>query len=311
MSTINSTKFNESPALVKDNLTSEHHSVKDNFLFSNKNHKRKYVFQVYENYVEFTPPPIRFSQKNYTCSPRGTITTFTPRSRFRLFALLGKLKKIDNLNSIFVTLTYHYGYKGEEKKAQKDLHLFLARVRLFDPEIQYIWRIEFQKRGAPHFHFIILPGKNIKDLGHVKYSNHLNIVWHSIADPDSKAHAKYGFKVVAITDYLKACAYLSKYIAKLSDNFAGCLNSKHWGNSRDLPIFEYENITCIKERASVIIESIRKWLLRNGKQAYASPVFFNTDRPQGIFISKTEFETILLSVSGTMCDFNEGPDGFY
>jgi len=310
MSTINSTKFNESPALVKENLTDDHQSVKGNFLFSNKNHKRKYVFEIYENYVSYTPPTRSPFFKNYVGSHRGEIKTFSPRSRFRLFVLLGKMDHVDNLQAIFVTLTYHYGYRGEERKAQIDFHNYLTRLRLYDPDVQYIWRIELQKRNAPHFHMIILPGKHHAYFGDNKYVASLNILWHTISDPTSRAHEKYGFKVVPITNYTKACAYLSKYIAKYDVNSPSSGSYKHWGNSRNLPISEPSSHTCIRENAYLVIEEIRRWLLKNGKSKYSSEEYFNIHRPQGIFINISDFENILRIVSTQTCVFKDGPDGF-
>lgn len=271
-------------------------SCQEKSFFSNKYHKRYYSFKVYENCVEFNPPVSNNPTSTCKIKKRGRIFTFTKRSRFRLFRILSKIDSIDERNCMFFTLTYHYGFKKSPEKFQLDLHNFLTRVRLFDPGCQYIWRLEFQKRGAPHFHFIFFPNNIYSYSDHKKYIKNLSKIWHSISDPDSKAHSKYGFKLDMINNYSKACAYLSKYIAKVNDSFVCHVGFKHYGNSHNLPCHCFSDINCSVEVARVVIEKLRKWLVKKGKNSYIYDVYFNIDRPQTIFIHNIEFDSIFSSI---------------
>jgi hypothetical protein len=62
-------------------------------------------------------------------------------------------------------------------------------------------------------------------------SNH----WHSIADPTSDAHAKYGFQCSHITNYRHACSYVAKYVAKVSDEREFPYTGRRWAASYNLP----------------------------------------------------------------------------
>jgi len=298
------------PPVCNQNISEAHPGSQGESLFSIKNHKRSYVFKVYDNYVEFTPPTGTTDTHFTHESKRGIIKSFSPRSRFRLFALLAKIKDIKSSNAIFVTLTYHYGFKGDDRAAQKDLHNFLSRLRNFDNNVQYIWRLEYQDRGAPHFHFILFPGSSYNSNDHEKYVSSLSLLWHNIADPTSNAHAKYGFKECKITNYRKACAYLSKYIAKLPRFNPDVLSAKQWGNSRDLPIV-FESIHfCNEQYAMSVIEELRRWFAKNGKERYCTPEYFNVTRPQGVFISKDDFSKLLESMTYKVCVSDCIPLGF-
>ena len=293
MKTLPDSPTAQSPApSLSDNKTHQTPSVKGNSSFSYKNHKRNCTFRVYENYVEYSPPKYSYMKTNYVIPKRGLIKSFSKRSRFRLFAVLSKIDRIHDRNVLFITLTYHENYTSSAFKAQTDLHNFLTQLRTFDRGVQYIWRLEYQKRGAPHFHMILFPGASYQKLTRSAYNLTLKSKWHLIADPNSRAHAKYGFDVVEISDYRKACAYLSKYLAKVPDSDADIVRGKQWGCSRDLPMLKYQEVTCRREIAEQIINRIRKWLFSQGKDAYASDEYFNADRPQGVFMHHAFFAGI-------------------
>lgn len=275
----------------------------ENSSFSIKNHKRKYVFKIYDNFVEFTPPPVSSTPFPRKHSTRSTIKTFSSRSRFRLFSLLAKIDRIHTRNALFVTLTYHNNYTDFDRKGQVDFHNFLTQYRNYDPGVQYIWRIELQKRGAPHFHLIIFPGLKYNPKKVSKYKRHFNLLWHNVADKDSSSHLKYGCDFVKIHNYRKACAYLSKYIAKVADCGTNDVHGKHWGNSRNLPTVCLNEFTCIRPMAQEIIKRLRLWLLEKGKNNYESDKFFNIHRPQSIFISIDEFEQLRKGI-GKVVNFD-------
>lgn len=56
--------------------------------------------------------------------------------------------------SSFVTLTYPNNYPKDGKSVKKDLNLFLTKMRQRFSGLDYFWFLEFQKRGAPHFHLL-------------------------------------------------------------------------------------------------------------------------------------------------------------
>lgn len=81
---------------------------------------------------------------------RGRIVGFSKASRRRL---LRKLARLDNTRPKFVTLTYPGDYP-DPQTAKKHLRAFLQRIRRRASEASAVWRLEYQDRGAPHFHIL-------------------------------------------------------------------------------------------------------------------------------------------------------------
>lgn len=122
----------------------------------------------------------------------------------------------------FVTLTYH----RPAPEWQQQFAAFLQELRRRG--IRYLWRLELQKRGAPHWHLILwCPPSAVQPL---------RGAWHRIAANGSRRHIQYGFHVRKVESYRAACAYVSKYVSKVSSDSPHQLTGhRHWGASRSLP----------------------------------------------------------------------------
>lgn len=90
-------------------------------------------------------------------STRGDVTVFSKRSRHRILKMFSKLSW-KGRKAIFVTLTYPEAYP-DPHTAKRHLRAFLKRVYRLVGKRANVWRLEFQERGAPHFHilFVDLP----------------------------------------------------------------------------------------------------------------------------------------------------------
>jgi len=143
--------------------------------------------------------------------------------------------------SVFTTLTYHNDWEGRDPR--KDIDVFLKRQRRRHPALAYIWRLEPQKRLAPHFHFILFfpDGVTEKELDQMKMD------WHEIVAPDSPYHALYGARVEKVLSGMDGItAYLAKYASKIQEEEGSALpdwhRGRYWAASRNLPIGEVETI---------------------------------------------------------------------
>lgn len=81
---------------------------------------------------------------------RGEVNGFSRESRTRL---LRKIARLRPGRTTFLTLTYPKRFPGP-KEAKMHLRALLERLRRRFPEMSAIWRMEFQDRGAPHFHLL-------------------------------------------------------------------------------------------------------------------------------------------------------------
>ncbi|MBA7577309.1 hypothetical protein ES708_19158 [subsurface metagenome] len=255
-------------------------------------------FDSFPHCLEFHPVVPNYIGKSNNHSPRGKITHFSKRARFRLFHLLSKIDDKLEFKPIFCTLTYHYGHENTKDTTKSQLHHFLTRLRQADPRVQLFWRIELQKRGAPHYHLIIFPGTNIYSGKKGSYDTFISLIWHEIADPKSYRHKQYGCKIIKINSYSQACSYMSKYIAKQQDINSEPVEGKHWGCSRNLPIKMLAHVEMTRKMTIAYIERIRRWLMENGREKYADPHYLNYYTQFTVFIDYDVAEQLLSDISG-------------
>ena len=141
---------------------------------------------------------------------RGAIHSFSSRSRKRMMDALAQWKLAGK--AFFITLTYHEGYGDDFKRWKSDMDKFLKRFHRKFPGVSGIWRLEFQQRGAPHYHMLI-SGVNADYAEMVKF---VTTAWAEIAHQESEHKGKYATNVRSIVSRRHAMHYASKYMGKES-----------------------------------------------------------------------------------------------
>jgi hypothetical protein len=116
--------------------------------------------------VEITPQMLTIKKKMYLPPAhksynRSSITNYSMKSRKRFFeALLTMDWEKISVNTIReLTLTYPAIYPKDGVVLKSQFDAFAKRLKRFGSEygqIAFAWKLEFQKRGAPHFHLIII-----------------------------------------------------------------------------------------------------------------------------------------------------------
>jgi hypothetical protein len=82
---------------------------------------------------------------------RGEITEFSRKSRQRLaFIASNTLVEFTTM----ITLTYPGEFESNGQVVKGHLRKFLYEMRKERPSVNYIWVLEWQKRGAPHFQLV-------------------------------------------------------------------------------------------------------------------------------------------------------------
>ncbi len=204
-------------------------------------HKTGFCIQVHENSVSFWNDRDRRPKKDKVYYRRDCVKNFSDKSRLRIKKLFARVRISSYKEIVFLTLTWHYAYKSLGGDYYSKLNLFLQYLRDNIPDIDYVWRLEFQKRGAPHFHLIVLFKKKQGKKGVARFTKICTQAWHRIADPDSVRHKDYGCLVAIAENYKQAFAYVSKYCAKESEVHEEEYTGRRWGRSRTLdlsPVFE-------------------------------------------------------------------------
>jgi len=216
----------------------------------------RYQLHIYEHSIRFIFEQRPPSHKNLNPGKRGEVAEFSRNSRKRLIRLFASVNMTTLSPPVFITLTYHHGHKKNPRIAVKHLNTWLQHIRNRVPRFFYIWRLELQKRGAPHFHIICFFEKGNLLLEDDAFISDLERAWHRIADPKSRAHRKFGFKKESLSSYKKAFAYLSKYVAKESNETKFKFTGRRWGKSANLPVNPLFSL-CLTEDVYL---NIRKWI---------------------------------------------------
>ena len=168
---------------------------------------------------------------------RGDIVEFSAKSRYRMLKKMNRLNP-DKLETVYsMTLTYPKRFPTDGVTHKTDLDVFIKRLkRKFGNEVQYLWKLEFQKRGAPHYHIIVRLPKVYK---HEYIRAWLSIAWYNVVqrywDEKQENHLNAGTEIQKIENIRSASYYLCKYLNKELENvpenqgrFWGC--SRNWGD---------------------------------------------------------------------------------
>lgn len=137
---------------------------------------------------------------------RGKVTVFSAGSRRRL---LQKTARLEIEKAVFITLTYPQRFPSGSD-AKKHLRALFERLRRRYPKSSAMWRLEYQKRGAPHFHLIFfnlpfLPFKTLR-------------TWWSEIISDYVDDDQPFVRIELIRSARGAMYYVSKYVAKVTDD---------------------------------------------------------------------------------------------
>jgi len=157
--------------------------------------------------------------------PRGRITAFSRASRKRMMDFFQTVTWHALSMVIFITLTYPQEFP-DPKMLELQRRRFVERLRRKFPKSSAVYRLEFQKRGAPHWHFLwfglpYLPKLELQKLW-------MGCIWESLSTDQLQAlrlwessgvvpedRLRVFTRIEAITSWRKAIRYVSKYMAKV------------------------------------------------------------------------------------------------
>jgi hypothetical protein len=189
---------------------------------------------------------------------RGKIEYLSADSRRRLALLAGNCSV--SFRS-FVTLTYPAAFPCDGALVKRHLHAALAALRRKCPGVQYIWFLEFQRRGAPHFHAFLdasLPsplGPMARRSGRVRkevfvhwpWQDWLSRRWFEIVGSGDPQHLAAGAAWERVEKEDGAARYVAKECYKTFQKFVpeGYQDvGRFWGASRGVSLVEERSVVC-------------------------------------------------------------------
>jgi hypothetical protein len=230
---------------------------------------------------------------------RSNITGFSDASARRLKKKLVKLDFRQN-HWQFVTLTYPGEYSYDPLMWKKNLKAFRAALERSWGDVfrGAIWRLEQQKRGAPHFHLLVcwhekVPIRLLRTF--------VRQTWTRIvggAGPNAKwvRTQVQDCRIQAVGGLPKLMSYLCKYLGKKShsgwlDPLTGELLAvgRSWGEWGELPYAVAEVYLLGPSETAAFVRRLRK-ARRNSRFLSKMTV----DRFQAVFWGEPEFWRNLL-----------------
>jgi hypothetical protein len=154
------------------------------------------------------------SRANAGGGVRGAVTGFSAASRRRLLRKLAAVNKLAARRTpLFLTLTYPGEWNADPAVWKRNLRALLKRITARYGPHAVLWRMEFQKRGAPHFHLLVW---DLQDFS--GFPAWLSHAWYEVVGSGDERHLRAGTGVEKARTWAGASAYLSKYVAKLDPN---------------------------------------------------------------------------------------------
>lgn len=145
-----------------------------------------------------TPPAAR----------RGAITGFSAAARKRLIDLVASIKRSHAGGlPLFVTLTYPATWPGTAAVWKAHLDAWLKRLDREYVGLSAIWKMEFQSRGAPHFHLLVFGARWID-------AQWVARTWYEVVGSGDERHLMAGTEVRRVKSWRGVMFYASKYLAK-------------------------------------------------------------------------------------------------
>ena len=191
--------------------------------------------------------------------PRGRIKEWSAPSRSRLKHTFGRLQREELGRAMIVTLTYPLECPAPEDHAvyKAHLHRFNLALRRRWPLCSGIWKLEFQTRGAAHYHFMLF-GLHAEPLKALR--SWTRQTWYRIAHNGDKHLGASCEKVDPVLSTGGVMGYFAKYLGKGDQTMPGNFSGRYWGkvNAARLPTAASKSIEVPDKVAATIRRFARK-----------------------------------------------------
>ena len=213
---------------------------------------------------------------------RGKVHGFSRAAQTRMKRKMAQTRI--KCKPLFVTLTYPDDFPGSPRQWKRDLKVFFQRLLRAFPEVGDIWKLEPQKRGAPHYHMLVWLPYGYAEIH--KFTKWVADNWYEIVGSGDINHWKWHMGLLGngnlpcvgtINSPRGAMAYAGKYMGKLTEE--GDLEPellKAWGEAgrwwgvigkKNIPWADLVEVEVSFQEAAILMRLIRRAsrYVKNGK----------------------------------------------
>jgi hypothetical protein len=172
---------------------------------------------------------------------RGQVYEFSRKSRRKLLNYMNSLNTEKMRLPYFITLTYPKEYPTDKESWTEHFNRrFRRRFERKYGQVPIIWRKEFQKRGAPHFHLLVFLDAPISEV-----RQFVSSAWYESCGRICPEHLRAGTQVAPVRTWRRVMGYASKYLGKVEVLASGVESpGRFWGKWNDefLPIQPQQDV---------------------------------------------------------------------
>lgn len=200
--------------------------------------------------VDIEAPLPRSPASQEAANKRQKVTEWSSSSRARLKRFLGMLRREELGKALVVTLTYPAEFPAPDDHKVYKYHLKVITTYIVRkwPSCAGIWKLEFQSRGAAHYHLMLfglwaVPIEEVRQW--------MQEQWYKIAHNGDRHLGKAGTQVEKIKSVGGAMNYFAKYISKGDQTRPGNFTGRYWGkvNQKCLPLVEAQALELSAKKA--------------------------------------------------------------
>lgn len=215
--------------------------------------------------------------------PREEIEEFSSKSRQRLRLFLAMMERA--CLPFMLTLTYPGEFSTDDRVWKADLKTWFARLKRSYPQVAAVWKLEFQKRGAPHFHLFlwgIEMDEMWSDRGKANPVNQMNAMsygdfrrwaeraWFEVVGSGDERHLRAGCNLQRIQKPGRLMNYVAGYVSKEDQSLPGQKVGRYWGchNRAVLPMKEAEETPMERDDYIAVRRMARRFTHANRMVAF-------------------------------------------
>ena len=158
---------------------------------------------------------------------RGKITKWSRKSQMRFKQKLATLEQNKLSEALEITLTYPKEFPCADDHETYKTHLGYMSMWLQRRGFSGAWKLEFQTRGAPHYHILAIPPNKLKGLGELRKA--IAEQWYRIVRSEDPKHLKAGTEVSTIKSPEGIIGYMASYMAKKDQTLPNNFTGRYWG----------------------------------------------------------------------------------
>jgi hypothetical protein len=217
------------------------------------------------------------------------IRTFSRHSRMRMMKLCASVNLQNYADCFHVTLTYHNNVPKTVQIAKKHFSLFIKKLNYHSSEFDYIYRIELQKRLAPHFHILFFFKSKFIENNLELRRLFLVKLWKSTVKEIGIPFDLHSVLITRCQDARKFMCYVSKYSAKIEEKELEKFNGRRWGYSQTLDMSVLQNHIESDEFLKFFKIKLFNFLKNKMKLSEEFEKYFFESQTISIFITSEQF----------------------